>query len=116
MSAPRDATAREHIRERHDASLFIEAGAGTGKTTALVDRVVALVAAGAVELRHLAAITFTEAAAAELRDRVRAGLEAAATGGDERYRHRRPIVAAGARSTSSTRPPSPRSTASRRVF
>jgi ATP-dependent helicase/nuclease subunit A len=85
MSAPHDAAARADVRERHDASLFIEAGAGTGKTTALVDRVVALVADGAVELRHLAAITFTEAAAAELRDRVRAGLEVAAAGGDHRY-------------------------------
>ncbi|HEV2311078.1 MAG TPA: UvrD-helicase domain-containing protein, partial [Acidimicrobiia bacterium] len=85
MSAPRDAAARDDIRDRHDASLFIEAGAGTGKTRALVERVVSLVAAGAVELRHLAAITFTEAAAAELRDRVRAGLESAAAGRDERY-------------------------------
>jgi ATP-dependent exoDNAse (exonuclease V) beta subunit len=85
MSTPHDAAARADIRERHDASLFIEAGAGTGKTTALVDRVVALVADGAVELRHLAAITFTEAAAAELRDRVRAGLEVAAAAGDKRY-------------------------------
>jgi ATP-dependent exoDNAse (exonuclease V) beta subunit len=66
-------------------SLFVEAGAGTGKTSALVDRVVALVARGDVELRHVAAITFTEAAAAELRDRVRGALEAVANGRDERY-------------------------------
>jgi ATP-dependent helicase/nuclease subunit A len=66
-------------------SLFVEAGAGTGKTSALVDRVVALVARGDVELRHVAAITFTEAAASELRDRVRGALEAVANGRDERY-------------------------------
>ena len=77
--------ARERVRDGHDVSFFVEAGAGTGKTTALVDRVVALVAADHVELRHLAAITFTEAAAAELRDRVRAGLEHVAAGDDERY-------------------------------
>jgi ATP-dependent exoDNAse (exonuclease V) beta subunit len=70
-----DQPARDQIRDAHDVNLFIEAGAGTGKTSALVDRVVALVTAGQVELRHLAAITFTEAAAAELRDRVRAALE-----------------------------------------
>jgi ATP-dependent helicase/nuclease subunit A len=75
VSVVHDQPARDRVRDAHDTSLFVEAGAGTGKTTALVDRVVALVAAGHVELRHLAAITFTEAAAAELRDRVRAALE-----------------------------------------
>jgi len=80
VSAPVDHEARRRVRDTHDASLFVEAGAGTGKTTALVDRVVALVAAGVLELRHLAAITFTEAAASELRDRIRGELEAAAAG------------------------------------
>ena len=78
MSAVRDQAARHRVRDAHDVSLFVEAGAGTGKTSALVARVVALVTAGGVQLRHVAAITFTEAAAAELRDRVRAALEAAA--------------------------------------
>src|SRR3546814_9762258 len=68
---PPDEAARERIRTDLDTTLFVEAGAGSGKTTALVDRVVALVTTGTVELRHLAAITFTEKAGAELRDRVR---------------------------------------------
>ncbi|HEY5165111.1 MAG TPA: UvrD-helicase domain-containing protein, partial [Acidimicrobiia bacterium] len=85
MTSPRDIGARDRIRDAHDASLFVEAGAGTGKTSALVDRVVALVACGAVELRHVAAITFTEAAAAELRDRVRTALETVANGRDELF-------------------------------
>ncbi|HSO95112.1 MAG TPA: UvrD-helicase domain-containing protein [Acidimicrobiia bacterium] len=85
MTPPRDAAARARIRDALDVSLFVEAGAGTGKTSALVDRVVALVARGAAELRHVAAITFTEAAAAELRDRVRAALEAVANGFDEQF-------------------------------
>ncbi|HZP29704.1 MAG TPA: UvrD-helicase domain-containing protein [Acidimicrobiia bacterium] len=75
-----DHEARARIRSSHEASLFVEAGAGTGKTRALVDRVVALVMSGVLELRELAAITFTEAAASELRDRIRAGLEAVAAG------------------------------------
>ncbi len=70
-----DGPARDAIRTRLDATLFVEAGAGTGKTAALVDRVVALVRAG-VPVRAIAAITFTEKAAAELRDRVRRELEA----------------------------------------
>ena len=70
-----------------DETLFVEAGAGTGKTTQLVERVVNLVLREGVPLRHLAAITFTEAAGAELRDRIRQELEnvvAAHEGGPER--------------------------------
>ena len=56
-------------------TLFIEAGAGSGKTTTIVERIVNLVVIAGVELQNIAAITFTEAAAAELRDRVRAAFE-----------------------------------------
>ena len=77
---PVDSAARDAIRDLHDATLFVEAGAGTGKTTALVDRVVSLIARGRVTIRELAAITFTEAAAGELRDRIRYRLERAAGG------------------------------------
>lgn len=73
-----DQAARKRIRSDLGATLFVEAAAGTGKTSALVGRVVEMVATGLVELRHVAAITFTEKAAAELRDRVRRGLTEAA--------------------------------------
>jgi ATP-dependent helicase/nuclease subunit A len=63
-----------------DATLFVEAGAGTGKTRALVDRYVALVLSGR-QVQDLVAITFTEKAAAELRDRVRGELERRLTDG-----------------------------------
>ncbi|MEX2503037.1 MAG: UvrD-helicase domain-containing protein [Trueperaceae bacterium] len=56
------------------------ASAGTGKTTSLVRRLLARVAEGA-PLRRMAGVTFTRAAAAELRERVGAGLaEAVRTG------------------------------------
>ena len=71
-----DDDARVAIRERLRDTMLVEAGAGTGKTSALVDRVVALVASG-TRIERIAAITFTERAAAELRDRVRTGLEEA---------------------------------------
>ena len=57
-----------------DANLMVEAGAGTGKTYALVSRVVALVKAG-VRMQNIVAITFTDAAAAELSERVRSRME-----------------------------------------
>ena len=77
-SPPVDQAARDRILRDLDSTLFVEAGAGTGKTTSLVGRIVRLVASGRATADKVAAITFTEAAAAELRDRVRAGLEKAA--------------------------------------
>lgn len=74
MTALADADVRERIRTDLGSTLFVEAGAGSGKTTVLVERIVALVRSG-VPLRHIAAVTFTEKAAAELRDRVRVKLE-----------------------------------------
>ncbi|MCU1426297.1 MAG: UvrD/REP helicase [Actinomycetia bacterium] len=71
-----DAVARHAIVTRLGDTLFVEAGAGSGKTTSLVARVYALVRSG-VPMRQIAAITFTEKAAAELRDKVRQRLEQA---------------------------------------
>lgn len=74
---PADLDVRVLLQRELEATLLVEAGAGTGKTRELVGRVVRLVAAGLVRMEELAAITFTEAAAAELRDRIRQGLEQA---------------------------------------
>ncbi len=52
-------------------SLALEASAGTGKTWTLTSLTVRYVAEGAVELPDLLLVTFTRAATAELRDRVR---------------------------------------------
>jgi ATP-dependent helicase/nuclease subunit A len=70
-----DRLAREQIETLLGETLFVEAGAGTGKTAALVQRYLALVLAGR-SVERIVAITFTDKAAAELRDRVRQGLEA----------------------------------------
>src|SRR5215211_4975547 len=70
-----DGSARERIRSDTDATLFVEAGAGSGKTHALVDRVTTLVLRDGVPLRAIAAVTFTEKAGAELRDRLRVEFE-----------------------------------------
>src|SRR4051794_18261086 len=79
---PVDHDVRERVRTDLGRNLFVEAGAGTGKTRVLVDRVVRLVASGTVcDIARLVAITFTEAAAAELRDRIRTELERAAADG-----------------------------------
>jgi ATP-dependent exoDNAse (exonuclease V) beta subunit len=77
-----DGAARLTIAQDLDRSVMVVAGPGTGKTTALVGRIVALMRTGAASMGEIAAITFTEAAAAELRQRVRDAIEAAAAEGD----------------------------------
>ena len=62
---PADQQARQRIATHLDENLFVEAGAGTGKTTELVTRIVSLISSGTAQMDGLAAITFTEAAAAE---------------------------------------------------
>ena len=83
VAVPVDQPARDRITTTGLAdTLFVEAGAGTGKTSTLVARLVRLVTHEQVALREVAAITFTEAAAAELRDRVRRAFEAGRAAGD----------------------------------
>lgn len=64
-----DEEARRRVREALDRTLFLEASAGTGKTHALVERVLALLASG-VPLGQLAVVTFLRAAGDELRVRL----------------------------------------------
>jgi len=65
-----DRVIREAIRTEKTRSVVVEASAGTGKTTLLTDRVKELVEGG-ISLDQLAVVTFTEAAASELRQRIR---------------------------------------------
>ena len=70
-------TVRDRIRDDLDATLVIEAAAGTGKTTALVNRIVSVIGSGRGELARIVAVTFTEKAAGELKLRLRAEIERA---------------------------------------
>jgi ATP-dependent helicase/nuclease subunit A len=79
---PIDQAQRDRIVNERNDTLFVEAGAGSGKTKALVDRVEALILLDQVPMEEIAAITFTEKAAAELRDRIRQRLEDAAGSDD----------------------------------
>ncbi|MEZ5320912.1 MAG: UvrD-helicase domain-containing protein [Microthrixaceae bacterium] len=83
---PRDQAERTAIESGpRETTLFVDAGAGSGKTHGLVERIAHLVLECDVPVTAIAAITFTEAAAAELRERIRlrlnrAVVEATATG------------------------------------
>jgi ATP-dependent helicase/nuclease subunit A len=73
-----DDTSRRRIVEDLDTTFLVEAGAGSGKTTKLVDRISALLALGKAEVGRIAAVTFTRKAAAELRERLQQRLEESA--------------------------------------
>ncbi|HSH75200.1 MAG TPA: UvrD-helicase domain-containing protein, partial [Longimicrobiales bacterium] len=70
-----DADARDSIANDLEKNLLVEAGAGSGKTTALVTRMVALVETGMATVDEIASVTFTRKAAAELRERFQTQLE-----------------------------------------
>ena len=93
--SPADQRVRDRIRADLETTLIIEAAAGTGKTTALVSRIVAVIASGRSELDRVVAVTFTEKAAGELKLRLRAEIE--------RARHDDPDPQARARLTGSLR-------------
>ena len=99
MSAPGSEAAEAAARGRTGAgstpldlplagpgATFIEASAGTGKTHALTTLVARLVVEEGLRLERILVVTFTRAAVAELRDRIRrtlAGALAAVGGGHE---------------------------------
>jgi len=72
-----DRTDREAARHDLTRSLTVEAGAGTGKTTLLIDRILSLLRCRRASLEQIVAITFTEKAAGELKIRLREAIEKA---------------------------------------
>src|SRR5687767_15948352 len=70
-----DQEARDVIRGALETNILVEAGAGSGKTQMLAERMAAGVAAGVYQVEHMAAVTFTRKAASELRGRFHLALE-----------------------------------------
>lgn len=70
-----DQSERDRIIGDTDRTLFVNAGAGSGKTRSLVERIRTLVLEDEVPMLRIAAVTFTEKAGAELRDRLRGTFE-----------------------------------------
>ncbi len=105
-AAPESAVGGEATREDHapassptaqqqaaidnrDRDVFLEAGAGTGKTRVLVERYCEAVDTDGVEPERILAFTFTEKAAAEMRRRVRVELGSRAAAADDPERRGR---------------------------
>jgi ATP-dependent exoDNAse (exonuclease V) beta subunit len=70
-----DRKARERAVRDLDTTFLVEAGAGTGKTTLLIDRILSILREGRATVQEIVAITFTEKAAAELLAKLRTKLE-----------------------------------------
>ena len=70
-----DARSRTIVCSELQTNLLVEAGAGSGKTQMLAERMAAGVAEGIYAIEHMAAVTFTRKAASELRGRFHHALE-----------------------------------------
>ena len=77
-----DKLAREAIHCNTDRNIFVEAGAGSGKTTELVERMTALVISG-TDISRICALTFTKAAAREFYSRFQLRLSEIAAGTED---------------------------------
>ena len=66
---------RELIRTAMNETFIVEAAAGTGKTSELVQRYHNAVGLGVAKIDGIVSVTFTEKAAGELKLRLRSGLE-----------------------------------------
>ena len=70
-----DQQVRDEAVTDFDSNLVVTAGAGTGKTSLLVERALNAILRQGIPLERMLALTFTEKAAAEMRIRIAAGLE-----------------------------------------
>ena len=73
--APPDLEQRLQAATDFERNLVVISGAGTGKTSLLVERILTALGSGRVEIDRLGALTFTEKAAGEMRQRLAEGLE-----------------------------------------
>jgi ATP-dependent helicase/nuclease subunit A len=83
-----DQHARDQIRKDLDRNMVVEAAAGTGKTSELVQRIIAVLARGRASIDQVIAVTFTEKAAGELKLRLRSDLERARVQSNDSKRRR----------------------------
>ena len=69
---------QQRVIELHNSNILVSAAAGSGKTAVLVERIIRMICDGEhpVDIDRLLIVTFTNAAAAEMRERIAAGIAA----------------------------------------
>jgi len=72
-----DSESRRLIATDFEHTLFVDAGAGSGKTTSMVSRIMVIILKGLADVREIAAITFTNEGAASLKSKMQTELESA---------------------------------------
>lgn len=68
---------QQKVIDLRDRNILVSAAAGSGKTAVLVERIITMLAAdkNPVDVDQLLIVTFTEAAAAEMKERIRAAID-----------------------------------------
>jgi len=90
--------AQQQAITARNRELLVSAAAGSGKTAVLVERILRLIAEDGLSIDRMLIVTFTRAAASEMRERLETRLHDAA-GGDARLRHQADLVASAQIST-----------------
>lgn len=69
---------QQRVIELHNSNILVSAAAGSGKTAVLVERIIRMICDGdhPADIDRLLIVTFTNAAAAEMRERIAAGITA----------------------------------------
>lgn len=80
---PADQDVRDRLTSVFDQNVLVEASAGSGKTTVLVERLVQMLARGHAKVGDIAALTFTRKAAGEMRSRFYVRLDSARHASDD---------------------------------
>lgn len=70
LSTKNEADKRKEIQTLLNQNMFVEAGAGAGKTTLIVNRIANQLKSKTIEPKNIVVITFTNKAAEELRQRI----------------------------------------------
>lgn len=67
---------QQRVIELHNSNILVSAAAGSGKTAVLVERIIRMICDGEhpADIDRLLIVTFTNAAAAEMRERIAAGI------------------------------------------
>ncbi|MDD3270959.1 MAG: helicase-exonuclease AddAB subunit AddA [Syntrophomonadaceae bacterium] len=75
--------AQENAIKARDCNLLVAAAAGSGKTAVLVERIIQLVLKDGVDIDRMLIVTFTQAAAGEMRERISNALQSELEGRPE---------------------------------